>query len=71
MNTFKVPPRHPFWLLPGKPYSAAAVATGVLTLSVSGAAQVPTSASVLAGLTGVIDRHITNVESAEMCVCVF
>jgi hypothetical protein len=64
--TFKVPPHHPYWLLLGKPYSAAAVAAGVLTLSVEGAAQVPLPASVLAGLTGVIDRHITNVESAEM-----
>ena len=64
--TFKVPPHHPYWLLSKKPYSAAANATGVLTPSVAGAAQVPQPASVLAGLTGVIDRHITNVESAEM-----
>ena len=55
-----------YWLLSGKPYSAAAVAAGVLTLSVAGAAQLPQPASVLAGLTGVIDQHITNVESAEM-----
>ncbi len=32
----------------------------------AGATQVPTSASVLASLTGVVDQHITNVESAEM-----
>jgi hypothetical protein len=63
---FKVPPHHPYWLLSGKPYSAAAIAAGVLGPSVAGAAQVPSSASVLAGLTGVVDWHITNVESAEM-----
>ena len=64
--TFKVPPYHPYWLLLGKPYSASTVARGVLTPSVAGAAQVLQPASVLAGLTGVIDRHITNVKSAEM-----
>ncbi len=64
--TFKVLPHHPYWLLSGKPYTPAAVAAGVLSPGVAGAAQVPTSASVLACLTGVIDRHITNVESAEM-----
>ena len=53
--TFKVPPHHPYWLLLGNPYSAAAVAAGVLTPSVAGAAQVPQPASVLAGLTRVID----------------
>ncbi len=52
-----------FW---EKPYTAVAVAAGVLSPSVAGATQVPTSASVLACLTGVIDQHITNVESAEM-----
>ena len=64
--TFKVPPHHLYWLLSGKPYSAAAVATGMLTPSVAGDAQLPTPVSVLAGLIGVIDQHITNVESAEM-----
>ena len=64
--TFKVPPDHLFWILLGKPYSAASVAAGVLSPSMAGAAQVPKPASVLAGLTGVIDQHITNVESAEM-----
>ena len=64
--TFKVPPHHPYWLLSGKPYSAATVAAGVLNPSVAGAAQVPKPVSVQAGLTGVIDRHITNVESSEM-----
>ena len=64
--TFKVPPHHPYWLLSEKPYTAAAVAAGVLSPSMADATQVPTSASVLASLTGVIDRHITNVESAEM-----
>jgi hypothetical protein len=64
--TFKVPPHHPYWALLGKPYAAAAVAAGVLNPSVAGATQVPTSASVLASLTSVVDRHITNVESAEM-----
>ena len=34
--------------------------------SLLSAAKVSTSASVLAELTGVIDRHITNVESTEM-----
>ena len=64
--TFKVPPHHPYWLLSGKPYSAAKVAARVLTPSVAGAAQFPQPASVLAGLMGVIDQHITYVESAEM-----
>ncbi len=64
--TFKVPPHHPYWLLLGKPYTAATVAVGVLSLSMAGATQVPTSVSVLASLTGVINQHITNVESAEM-----
>ena len=64
--TFKVPPHHPYQLLLGKHYSAAAVASGVLSPSVAGAAQVPTSASVLSSLTGVIDQHITNFESADM-----
>ena len=32
----------------------------------AGAAQVPTSVSVLASLTGVVDQHITNVESVAM-----
>ncbi len=49
-----------------KPYAAAAVAAGVLSPSMAGATQVPTSASVLASLTGAIDHHITNFESAEM-----
>ncbi len=64
--TFKVPPHHPYWLLLGKPYTAATVAAGVLSPSMAGATQVPTSASVLASLTGVIDQHITSVESAKM-----
>jgi hypothetical protein len=64
--TFKVPPHHLYWLLSGKPYTAAAVAAGVLSPSVAGATQVPTPASVLASLMGVDDRHITNVKSAEM-----
>ncbi len=34
--------------------------------SVAGATQVPTSVSVLASLTGVVDQHITNVKRAEM-----
>ena len=38
----------------------------VLSPSMAGATQVPTSASVLASLTSVVDRHFTNVESAEM-----
>jgi hypothetical protein len=50
----------------GKPYTAAAIAAGVLSPSVAGATQVPTSASVLASLMSVVDQHITNVESAEM-----
>jgi hypothetical protein len=57
---------HPYWLLLGKPYTTAAVAAGVLSPSVAGATQVPTSVSVLASLMGVVDQHITNVESAEM-----
>ncbi len=64
--TFKVPPHHPYWLLLGKPYTAAAVAAGVLNPSVAGATQVPTSASLLACLTSVVDQHIMNVGSAEM-----
>ncbi len=64
--TFKVPPHHLYWLLSGKPYTTAAVAAGVLSLSVAGATQVPTSVSVLASLTDVIDQHITNVKRAEM-----
>ncbi len=64
--TFKVPPHHPYWLLLGKPYTAAAIAAGVLSPSMAGATQVPKSASVLASLMGVINQHITNVESAEM-----
>jgi hypothetical protein len=36
------------------------------SLSVAGATQIPTSASVLASLTGVVDQHIRNVKSAEM-----
>ncbi len=67
MMSIKAPPHHPYWLLSGKLYTAAAVAAGVLSPSVAGATQVPTSASVLASLTtSVVDRHITNVESAEM-----
>jgi hypothetical protein len=50
------------WNLPGKHVNTA----GVLSPSVAGATQVPTSASVLASLTVVINQHITNVESAEM-----
>ena len=64
--TFKVPPSHPYWLLSGKPYTAAAVAAGVLNPSVAGATQSPGPASLLAGLTGVVDKHLTNVESSEM-----
>ncbi len=64
--TFKVSPHHPYWLLLGKPYTAAAIAAGVLIPSVAGATQVPTHASVLASLTGVDDQYITNVKSAEM-----
>ncbi len=65
-STFKVPPHHPYWLLLGKPYAAAAVAARVLRPSVAGATQVPTSVSVLASLTSVVDQHIANVKSAEM-----
>ncbi len=64
--TFKVPPHHPYWLLLIKPYTAAAIAAGVLSSNVAGATQVSTSVSVLASLMGVADRHITNVKSAEM-----
>ncbi len=64
--TLKVPPHHPYWLFLGKPYTTAAVAAGVLSPSMAGATQVQTSASVLASLMGVIDQHVTNVESAEM-----
>ncbi len=64
--TFKVPPHHPYWLLLGKLYTAAAIAAGVLSPSVAGDTQVPTSVSVLDSLTGAVDQHITNVESAEM-----
>ena len=46
--TLKMPPHHPFWLLLGKPYTAAAIAAGVLTLSGAGAAQVPKSMYVAA-----------------------
>jgi hypothetical protein len=53
--TFKVPPHHPYWILSGKSYAAAAVTAGVLSPSVAGATQVPTSASVLASLTSVVD----------------
>ncbi len=53
--TFKVPPHHPYWLLSGKPYTTAAIAARVLSPSVAGATQVPSSASVLASLMGVID----------------
>ena len=45
MATFKVPPHHPYWLPLGKPYSAAAVSSGVLSPSVEGAAQVPNTES--------------------------
>ncbi len=61
-----MPPHHPYWLLSGKPYTTAAVAAGVLSPSVAGATEVPTSVSVLASLTSVADQHITNVKSAEM-----
>ncbi len=61
-----MPPHHPYWLLLGKPYTTAAIAAGVLSSSMAGATQVPTSASVLASMMGVINRHITNVESAKM-----
>ena len=65
--TFKIPAHHPYWLLSGKAYTAAAVVAGALSPSVAGATQIPTdSASLLAGLTGVVDRHLTNVESSEM-----
>ncbi len=64
--TFRVPPHHPYWLLLGKSYATATVAAGVLNPSVAGATQVPTSVSVLASLTSVVDQQITNVESAEM-----
>ncbi len=64
--TFKVPPHHPYWLLLEKPYTAATIAADVLSPSMAGATQVPTSACVVASLTGVINQHITNVESAEM-----
>ncbi len=53
--TFKVSPHHPYWLLSGKSYTAATVAAGVLSPSVAGATKVPTSASVLASLMGVVD----------------
>ncbi len=53
--TFKVLPHHSYRLLLGKPYNTAAIAAGVLSLSVAGATQVPTSASVLASLMGVVD----------------
>ena len=32
----------------------------------AGATQSPGPASFLAGLTGVVDKHLTNVESSEM-----
>ena len=63
---FKVPSHHLCWLFGGKPYSAAAIATGVLSPSVAGVTQATTSVSVLASLTGVVDQYIANVESAEM-----
>ena len=46
--------------------TAAAVAAGVLNPSVAGATQSPGPASLLVGLTSVVDKHLTNVESSEM-----
>jgi hypothetical protein len=39
----------------GKSYTAATVSAGVLSPSVAGATQIPTSVSVLASLMGVVD----------------
>ena len=65
--TFKVPPHHPFWLMSGKIYPA--VAAGVTFAPTgAGAASIGStmSGSVLANLTGVIDRALTTTESSEM-----
>jgi hypothetical protein len=65
--TFKVPPHHPFSLMSGKIYPA--VAAGV-TFAPTGAGAASTgstmSGSVLASLTGVINRALTTTESSEM-----
>jgi hypothetical protein len=66
--TFKVPPHHPFWLMSGKIYPAVAAAGVTFAPTGAGAASTgsTTSGSVLASLTGVIDRALTTSESSEM-----
>ena len=67
-TTFKVPPHHPFWLMSGKVYPAAvdgvtSAPTGAgATLTGAGA----TSGSMHSSLMGLVDRHMTTSESAEM-----
>ena len=65
---FKVPPHHPFWLLSGKVYPAAAAG---VTFAPTGAGATSTGAgtmsgSMLSSLTGLVDRHITTTKSTEM-----
>jgi len=66
--TFKVPPHHPFWLLSGKVYPAAAAGA---TFASAGAGATLTgdgtiSGSMLSSLTGLVDRHMTTSKSVEM-----
>ena len=66
--TFKVPPHHPFWLMSGKIYPAVAAAGITFVPTGAGASSTgsTTSGSVLASLTGVIDRALTTTKSSEV-----
>ena len=64
---FKVPPHHPFWLMLGKIYPAIAAGVTFAPTEAGAASTGSTkSGSVLASLTGVIDRALTTTESSEM-----
>ena len=63
--TFQVPAHHPWWVTTGKVFSAAVVIGGTPTAGASVAGTVA-SGSLLSSLTGVVDRHLTTSDNAEM-----
>ena len=64
--TFQVPAHHPWWLTTGKVFSGAVVIGGTPTAGAASVGGSTVTGSMLSSLTGVVDRHITGTENAEM-----
>jgi hypothetical protein len=64
--TFQVPAHHPWWVTTGKVFSAAVVIGGTPTAGAASVGGTTITGSMLSSLMGVVDRHITSTDNAEM-----